>query len=569
MLMSRLLGERFKEKPADASMPSHIFLLRGGYARQVANGIYSLLPPAKRVVDKIERIIREEMDAVDGQEVLLPVVLPAELWKESGRWESVGSELLRFRDRAGQDMILGMTHEEAIVHLARSEALSYTKYPFMLYQIQTKFRDEPRSRGGLVRVREFTMKDAYSFHTSQACLETYYQRCYDAYHRIFVRAGLTNVISVCSDSGMMGGAVAHEFMQVNEFGEDSLVICDKCGYHSNMEVAAAKLTPRNKVLSEIKETATPGCKDIEAVAGFFGVDADSTVKATVFGTSKSPKPLVVFIRGDLEVNEAKLRKVVGGEVFPFADYEKSNLCFGYIGPYHLDCDCDIVYDSSIKGENDLVCGANKEGYHLSGLCMDRDVSAHEFYDVAKVVQGAACIQCGAPLAIRRGIEVGNIFQLGTKYTAAMGMEYIDENGRRNTPIMGCYGIGVGRLLACIIEDNHDEYGPVWPISVAPWQIHICSLNNQKEEIAKTAAEIYEQFSKKYEVVLDDRNVAAGIQFADADLLGIPVRIVVSQRGLANGEIEVSTRDKSVKMSVPVDNIAQEIGQLIEQLKNSK
>lgn len=567
MLMSRLLGERYKEKPADATMPSHIFLLRGGYVRQVANGIYSLLPPAKKAIAKIEKIIREEMDAIDGQEVLLPVAMPAELWKESGRWDSVGSELLRFRDRAGQDMLLGMTHEEAVVHLARSEALSYAKYPFMLYQIQTKFRDEPRSRGGLIRVREFTMKDAYSFHTSQEDLEKYYQRCFDAYHRIFKRAGLRGVIAVESDSGMMGGAVAHEFMQLNDLGEDSLVICDMCGYNANMEVATFKLVPRGKPLSEIKEEPTPDCKDIASVAELLGTTSDNTIKATVFGTAKSKKPLVVFIRGDLEVNEAKLKKVAGCDIFPFADYENTNLCFGYIGPYKLDCDCDVIYDMSLQNENDLICGANKQGYHLSGVCMGRDVAPEKYYDVAKVPDGSICPKCGAQLSIRRGIEVGNIFQLGTKYTKSMGMEYIDETGNRKTPIMGCYGIGVGRLLACIIEDNHDDYGPIWPISVSPWQIHICPINNQKEEVSKTASKLYQTLLEKYEVILDDRNAAAGVQFADADLLGVPVRIVVSQRGLANGEVEISTRDKSVKMSVPTDSVTQEIDKLIEQLKS--
>ncbi len=566
MLMSHLLGERYKEKPADAAMVSHIFLLRGGYMRQVANGIYSLLPPAKKIVEKIENIIREEMDAIDGQEVLMPVVLPADLWKESGRWESVGSELMRIRDRAGMDMLLGMTHEEAAVHLARSEALSYTKYPFMIYQIQTKFRDEPRSRGGLIRVREFTMKDAYSFHTSQEDLERYYMRCHEAYEKIYRRAGLKNVISVYSDTGMMGGNVAHEFMLINDFGEDSLVICKECGYSANMEIAKCVYKNRGMAESSIEEVYTPDMKDIDSIAKKFDTDASNTIKATVFATDNSDKPLVVFIRGDLEVNEAKLKREVGSNIYPYTDYENTDLTFGFIGPYKLESGCDVIYDESLRDENDLVCGANKENYHISGVCMKRDINPEKYVDVAKVVDGAICPKCGKPISIERGIEVGNIFQLGTKYSKSMHMEYIDADGERKTPIMGCYGIGVGRLLASIIEDNHDDYGPIWPMSVAPWQVHICALNIQKDEVREAAGQVYRNLCDKHlSVLFDDRKAAAGIQFADADLLGVPVRVVISQRGLANGEIEISTRDKSVKMSVAKDGAVDEVIKLVESL----
>ena len=559
------MGERFKEKPADANMPSHIFLLRGGYMRQVANGVYSLLMPAKRVVHKIENILREEMDAIDGQEVSMPVVLPGELWKESGRWDSVGSELLRIKDRTGQDMLLAMTHEEGVVHLARSEAMSYTKYPFMLYQLQTKFRDEPRSRGGLIRVREFTMKDAYSFHTSQADLEAYYQRCYDAYNTIYKRAGMKNTIAVCSDSGMMGGKVAHEFMSLNEFGEDSLIICADCGYSSNMEVAVCSLPKRERDVAEKQEVHTPNTKDIQAIADFFKTSADNTMKATVFGVEGTDTPLVVFIRGDLEVNEAKLKKVVGANIYPYTDDGSTGIAFGFIGPCGLPSGCTVIYDASLEGQNDLIAGANKEDYHISGVCVSRDVTDVVFSDVAKVPDGAVCAHCDGRLDLKRGIEIGNIFQLGTKYTEAMGMEYTDANGEQQTPIMGCYGIGVGRMLACIMEDNHDDYGPIWPMSVAPWQIHICSLNNQVEEISAAAKELYTALSAKYEVILDDRNVAAGIQFADADLLGVPVRLVVSQRNLANGEIELCTRDKSVKMGVAKDDILAAVDKLVAEM----
>lgn len=565
MRLSKLLGERFREKPADANMPSHIYLLRGGYMRQVASGVFSLLMPAKRVAAKIENIIREEMDRIDGQEVMMPVVLPGELWKESGRWDAVGSELLRIKDRAGMDMLLAMTHEEAVVHLARSEALSYSKYPFMLYQIQTKFRDEPRSRGGLIRVREFTMKDAYSFHTSQEDLEEYYMRCYDAYNRIYARAGVPSVIAVKSDTGMMGGNVAHEFMLLNEFGEDSLVICEHCGFSANMEVAKSIVPSRNKAETEISLEHTPDTKTIEDVCAFLGESPKDSIKAVVFGTPKDDKPVIVFIRGDLEVNEAKLKKVIGSEIFAYANYEASNLSFGFIGPYNLEVDGTVIFDNSLKGENSLVCGGNKYDYHYKGVCMTRDVPDAKFYDVAKVTDGGICPECGKEVSIKRGIEVGNIFQLGTKYSKSMGMEYIDQNGERKTPIMGCYGIGVGRLLACVIEDHHDDWGPIWPISVAPWQVHVCCLNNQVEEINQKAEEIYNNLSKKYEAVFDDRKVSTGVAFADADLLGVPVRVIVSKKGLSNGEVEVVTRDKSVKVTVKAEDVYTAVDEAIAKM----
>ncbi len=566
MLMSKLVGDRFKEKPADATMISHIYLLRGGYMRQVANGIYSLLPPAKKITSKIENIMREEMNRIDGQEVMMPVVMPAELWKESGRWDSVGSELLRFLDRQGQDMLLGMTHEEAVVHLARREALSYTKYPFMLYQIQTKFRDEPRSRGGLIRVREFTMKDAYSFHTSQADLEKYYMRCHEAYDRIYKRAGLKNFISVFSDTGMMGGAVAHEFMLINEFGEDTLVICDSCDYSSNMEVAKCiHEHTRNKEDTEMKKVHTPDTKDIASLCAFLGIDEIDTIKATVFSTDYDDIPVVVFVRGDMEVNEAKLKKILKSNVYPYTMYDKTDITFGFIGPVNLNSECRIIIDESLRGEKDLVCGANEVDHHITGVSMDRDVPDAEYYDVAKVLDGAVCPKCGKTTRLKRGIEIGNIFQLGTKYSKSMGMEYIDADGERKTPIMGCYGIGVGRMLASVIEDNHDDYGPIWPITVAPWQVHVCCLNNQADEIRGVAEEVYEKLSKKYDCILEDRNVQAGAQFADADLLGVPVRVVIGKRGLEKGEIELATRDKSVKISVPKDTIYEEVDKLVAQL----
>jgi prolyl-tRNA synthetase len=564
MLISKLLGERYKEKPGEAILPSHIYLLRGGYIRQVSNGIYSMLLPAKKVARKIEQIIREEMDAIDGQEVLFPMVLPAELWQESGRFDSVTNGLIRFKDRVGHDMLLGMTHEEAAVHLARSEVKSYSKYPFMIYQIQTKFRDETRARGGLIRVREFTMKDAYSFHTSQEDLEQYYERALQAYHRIFERAGVPQVISVRSDNGMMGGKVSHEYMLLSDVGEDTIVLCESCDYKANMEIAVSQIAHEKLEEQPLEEIHTPNITDIDSLADFFKVSPSRLMKAAVFAVENSNRPVVVFLRGDLQVNEAKLRNAIQANVFPLTDYENVNLCFGFIGAYGLDAEgMDVVYDISLQGENNLIGGANKLDYHLQGISMDRDIKPDKYIDIAKVNEGDTCTKCGSKLKLNRGIEVGNIFQLDTKYTASMNMTFTDIDGKQKHPVMGCYGIGVGRLLASIIEASHDEYGPIWPISVAPWQIHICLLNSENENSRQMGFELYEKLGKIYDVLMDDRNVAAGMQFADADLLGVPVRIIVSKRNVEKGELELVTRDKAIKKNIKLEDLEKELREIIK------
>lgn len=567
MLLSKLLGERYKEKPGDINCESHIFLLRGGYIRPVSNGIFSLLLPAKKIQRKIEEIIREEMDRIDGQEVLLPVVLPSELWMESGRYESVGNELLRFKDRSGNDMLLGMTHEEAAVHLVRTEATSYTKYPFMIYQIQTKFRDEPRTKSGLIRVREFTMKDAYSFHTSEEDLRNYYDKCLEAYHKIFTRVGLSQVINISSDAGMMGGGVSDEFMLINDIGEDTIVLCDKCGYKANMEVASSLINHSKEVTSEeLSEVYTPNIKDIESLSNFFNLEKKSFLKSTVFAIEGSSKVLVVFIRGDLQVNEAKVKKIINSNIVPLTNYDNVNLCFGFIGPYKLNTDnLEIIFDASLENEVNLVCGANKTDHHIKGLNMERDLNVKTFFDVAKVNEHDHCINCGSELKLANGIEVGNIFQLGTKYTESMNMTFSDSDGKKKHPYMGCYGIGVGRLLACILEGNHDDFGPIWPLSVAPWEIHICALNSKKNEVKLAGEEIYNKLKAKYDVIMDDRNAATGVQFADADLLGVPIRIIIGERNLKNNEVEICTRDKSIKKCVKINELEEEIFSLISSI----
>lgn len=555
MKIKNLVGQRFKERPADCVIDSHALMVRGGYMKYVGNGIFSEFPVLRRVTSKIETIIREEMNAIDGQEVLFPVVMPAELWEESGRYDSIASELVRFQDRNQSKMVLGMTHEEAAVHLVREYGQSYQQYPFMIYQIQRKFRDEARPRAGMIRVREFTMKDAYSFHTSQEDLEQYYQKCYDAYKRIFKRVGIPEVVTVASDSGMMGGNVSHEYILLNEVGEDSIVLCTECDYRANMEAAENIVNNvSNNELDVLTCVETPDCKTIEDVCSFLKSDVSASCKAVVYQKNADDTYVVAFVRGDYEVNETKLRNLVGEEIHPAEITADAPLVAGYIGPYELSNQVDYYCDSSLKGIDSLVAGANKEGYHMTGLNLERDIKDVTFVDIAKVRDGGICPCCGKPaLTIKRGIEVGNIFQLGTKYSKSMHMQYVDKDGNSHNPIMGCYGIGVGRLAASICEAKHDDFGPIWPISIAPWEIHICCIRPDDEETKKIADTLYEELKKcRVEVIYDDREgIRGGQMFADADLLGVPVRVVVSPRNLQNNKIEITTRDKSVNTTVDV------------------
>lgn len=569
MKLEKLVGERFKEKPADCIIDSHALMVRGGYMKYVANGIFSSYTPLKRITRKIEQILREEMDSIEGQEVQFPVVMPASLWQESGRYESIGKEMVRFNDRNGSPLVLGMTHEEAAVQLVKEYGQSYMKYPFMIYQIQTKFRDEARPRAGLIRVREFTMKDAYSFHTSQEDLEEYYRKCHKAYERIYERVGLPEVISVASDSGMMGGSISHEFMLLTPIGEDSIAICKECDYRANMEAAECITDSRRDNISEpLTIVHTPDIHTIEEVCDFLGCDEKTSCKAVVYQRNADDHYIVLFIRGDLEVNETKLTNYLGCDIHPAVITEECGLNAGYIGPVDLKGDFTVLYDSSLKGLNNLSCGANVTEYHYTGLDMERDVEGAEYHDFAKIQEGGICPVCGKhSISVSRGIEVGNIFQLGTKYTKAMNMTYIDNEGNLKYPIMGCYGIGVGRLAAAICEAHHDQYGPIWPISVAPWQIHLCAVRSDDENVRAYADKLYEELQNMgVEVIYDDRKVSAGVMFSDADLLGVPYRVIVSPRNMKQGAVEVVSRDKSFSEMLSIDTAKEEI---IKILNNSK
>ncbi|MCR5149878.1 MAG: proline--tRNA ligase [Clostridiales bacterium] len=574
MKIDKLCGERFKERPSDCVIDSHALMVRGGYMKNVANGIYSSYMPLRRITRKIENIIREEMDKIDGQEVQFPVVMPASLWSESGRYESIGSEMARFTDRNGSPMVLGMTHEEAAVQLVREYANSYTKYPFMIYQIQTKFRDEGRPRAGLIRVREFTMKDAYSFHTSQEDLERYYDICYDAYNRIFARCGVPEVITVKSDSGMMGGSVSHEYMLLTPIGEDSIAICKECDYRANMEAAESII--ENSISGEtqpLQEVYTPGIHTIEDICSFLNTPLEESCKAVVYQKNMTDEIVVIFIRGDLDVNETKLTNHLGEAVHPAAITEESGLFPGFIGPVGMDREkFTVLFDSSLKNTHNLSCGANKPEYHYKGLCISRDVGDVEYIDLAKIKEGGICPKCGRhSISISRGIEVGNIFQLGTKYTKSMSMQYLDSEGNLQYPIMGCYGIGVGRLAASVCEAHHDDYGPIWPMAIAPWQVELCCLRSDDAECKATADRLYDEFNaENVEVLYDDRNIRPGAMFSDADLIGCPVRVVVSPRNLKEGVCEVVTRDKEISEKITSDGVIEFVQKIIaDRLKANK
>ncbi len=569
MKLSQLVGQRIKEAPRDAQTASHVFMIRGGYARPVAAGIYSLLPLGRRVTAKIEAIVRQEMNRIDGQEILMPVVLPAELWEESGRAASVGPELLRFRDRNDKAMVLGMTHEEAVVHLVRTEISSYKQLPCMLYQIQTKYRDEARPRAGLIRVREFTMKDAYSFHADQADLEQYYRRAHEAYVRTFRRVGLAEVLSIQSDAGMMGGAVSHEFMALADCGEDTVFVSPDGRYQANREIAATGLKFDKDSPLPLEKVATPGRQSIEEVAAFLGVRPEAAGKA-VFYLDHQDELVFAMIRGDLEVNETKLRNHLRSPQLRLADEAAIRACGaepGYASPLALDRErVRIVVDRSIAESGNLVVGANQPDFHLRNFYCERDLPTAEVADIATARVGDPCPLTGEPLQERRGIEVGNIFQLGDKYSRPMRCTFLDRDGREQFPVMGCYGIGIGRTMASIIEQSHDQYGPIWPMAVAPFQVHICALNNRKPEVAEAADRLYAELSEAgLEVVCDDRNEKAGFMFNDADLIGAPLRLVVSPKTLAENQVEFKTRDGSGKAMLA---LAQVVPAMVERVREA-
>lgn len=567
MRLSHLFGRTLRETPADAEMVSHRLLLRAGMIRPLGTGIYSYLPLGWRVATKIIQIMREEMNAIGGQELLMPVVHPAEIWQVSGRWDSVDETLLRFRDRNGHAMALAMTHEEVVADLLRREVDSYRQLPMMVYHIQTKFRDEPRSRGGLVRVREFLMKDAYSIHANRADLDEFYPRMVQAYQNIFARCGLSP-LPVEADLGVMGdtnaanSADSHEFILLNDAGEDTVLRCDGCAYAANVERATffkPPFVPDERPGPEAPVlVATPDCKTIEDVARFVGVPTAQTLKAVFFATQEAhPQLVFAVIRGDLEVNEVKLSNVIGGKKLRAA--EEAEICAvgavpGYASPIGVH-GALVVADDSVHLGRDFVAGANREGYHLTGVNYGRDFTADIEADIALARDGDRCPRCNGILHARRGIELGHCFKLGTRYTERAGITFNDADGSEKPFVMGSYGIGIGRLMAAIVEAHHDEWGIVWPDGVAPFQLHLISLA-QEGEVFEQAEALYRRLCNAgVEVLYDDRpDLSAGVKFNDADLIGCPLRVTVSSRSLQKGGVEVKRRSEQERTVIGVEEL---------------
>lgn len=562
MLMSRLFSQTRREVPADAELPGHQLLIRAGLIRPLAAGIFTSMPLARRSLAKIEAIMRSEINAIGGQEISMPVVQPADLWKETGRWYQIGSEMGRFKDKSERDMVLAMTHEEAVGDLVRNEVRSYRQLPSLVYHIQTKWRDDPRPRAGLIRAREFTMLDSYSLDADWEGLALQYQAHYDAYRRIFARCGVP-VVTVESDTGMMGGREAHEFMYLSPWGEDTLLHCAACGYAANREVAGfqrPEAEPEEPL--PLQKVTTPGAKTIQDLAVFLNIPTARTAKAVfLMATPVQQEPgqplreefIFAVVRGDMELNETKLANRIGAAALRPAMEEEIKVLGaapGYASPVGLDLKrgdnaampVRVVVDELIPRSSNLVAGANEEGYHLLNVNYGRDYTADLAADIVFAGEGDACPYCGFAMQGSHGVELGHIFKLGTRYSEALGCTFVAEDSSSQPVIMGSYGIGLGRLLACIAEEHHDDKGLCWPASVAPYLVHIVNLPDKSGQAQAAAWKVYEQLQAAgLEVLLDDRTASPGVKFNDADLLGMPIRLTVGERGLKQGGVEYRLR----------------------------
>jgi prolyl-tRNA synthetase len=558
MRLSRLFFSTLRDDPADAEMASHRLLVRAGYVRQLGSGIYSLLPLGFRVNKRVEQVIREEMDRIGSQEIEMPVVHPADIWRASGRYDAIGPELTRFKDRNGRDMVLAMTHEEVVGLLLADIVKSYRQLPVMIYHFQTKWRDEPRARGGLIRVREFVMKDAYSCDRDQAGLDASYEAQKGAYVRIFERLGLETVV-VASDVGIMGGSQAHEFMVLNPAGEDVLVLCEACGYAANRQVAVVpKPDPLPEAPAALEEVATPGTTTIASLAAFLGVGPERTAKAAFFMAGDG-RLVTAIVRGDFEVNETKLANVVGATTgirpATIEEIRAAGMEPGYGSPIGAH-DTVVVVDDLVARSPNLVAGANREGFHYRNVNVGRDFVADVAADITNVQEGDACPQCGMAVILRNGIEVGNIFKLGTKFSDAAGATYLGEDGREHPIIMGSYGIGVGRNVACIVEAHRDDKGIIWPAEVAPYAAHLVAIGAARDpQVAETADRLHDlSIEAGREILYDDRDESPGVKFTDAELLGMPWILTVSPRSLAAGGVEVTERATGERSTRPIEEV---------------
>jgi prolyl-tRNA synthetase len=597
MKISQLFGQTLRDAPAEAEVASHSLLMRAGFIRPLGAGIYSYLHLAKRSIQKIEAILRDEMNNIGGQEISMPVVHPADIWKETGRWYQIGTEMGRFKDRNERDMALAMTHEEVVADLVRREVQSYKQLPRLVYHIQTKWRDDPRPRAGLIRVREFSMKDSYSLDADWDGLDRQYRAHYQAYFNIYHRCGL-DVIAVKSDTGMMGGKLAHEYMYLTPIGEDTLILCDQCGCTANRQVARFQKTPATtEELKTVTKVKTPACKSIEELANFLGVPKAKTAKAVFFmatvpdGETATEKFIFAVIRGDMELNETKLANAVGARDLRPATEEEIvaiGVVPGFASPIGLvgaglstpkgyvpaqgrpqGSPLQIVVDDSIPSSPNLVAGANETDYHLLNTNYPRDYKADIVTDIAAADDGAGCPDCSAPMRTARGVEVGNIFQLGTRYSEALGCTFLDRGGQQKPVIMGSYGIGVGRLLACVAEEHHDEHGLIWPVTIAPFQVHLVLLRGKgTPQAEETAEKLYANLQTAgIEVLYDDRDESPGVKFNDADLIGLPVRLTVSERALGQGGAEMKLRREQEKVIVPLDETVARLQSVIQSMQD--
>ncbi|MBQ9992160.1 MAG: proline--tRNA ligase [Firmicutes bacterium] len=555
MRATQLYAPTLREVPAEAEIASHQLMLRSGMIHKIAAGLYTYMPLSWRVMKKIEEIIREEMDEIGGQEMMMPILHPAEIWLASGRWNVYGAEMWRIQDRNGRNFCLGPTHEEMITWLIKNDIRSYKQLPLRPYQIQNKYRDERRPRFGLMRSREFIMKDMYSFDRDEEGLDISYRLAYDAYSRIFSRCGL-NFRPVEADSGAIGGKGSHEFMALAESGEAEILYCDTCDYAASTEIAAvpAEILEKEE-MKEIEEILTPDCPTIEAVAEFVGLPASKTVKSMVYDADG--EMVLVMIRGDRRINEIKLQNALGCLELVFATeeaMEAKGLPKGYIGPVGVK-GIRIVIDEEVAQMSNQLVGANKHNYHMLNVNLGRDYNADIIYDIRMVEEGEVCPRCGGKLQKARGIEVGQVFKLRTKYSASMNANFVDEEGIEHPFVMGCYGIGVGRTMAAVIEQSHDEHGIIWPMAIAPYQVIVVPVNDKDEELIKLSEEMYTELKKaKIETVLDDRKERPGVKFNDADLIGYPIRITLGKKVQTEGLAEIKFRATGEVVALPVAEV---------------
>ncbi len=546
-----------REVPSEAEIISHQLMARSGMIRQLVSGVYTYMPLGHRVLRKVQQIVREEMDRAGAQEISMPAIQPAELWQETERWDAYGPELMRLKDRHHRDFVLGPTHEEVVTSLVRDNINTYKKLPINLYQIQTKFRDEVRPRFGVIRAREFIMKDAYSFDTTREGLDQSYEDMYNAYKRIFTRVGL-NFRPVEADAGAIGGKGTHEFMALSDIGEDTIAYCDSCDYAANLEKAEVvfKAVETNQTEEKsLEKVSTPGVKTIEQLVGFFGKGADSFIKAVAFHVDG--QLVIALVRGDHEINDIKLKNMFDANVVTMASDEEliaHGLTSGFIGPINVSDKVQVVADIAVQNMVDVICGANEADYHFANVKPGRDFQIARTGDLRNIQEGDECPRCGGEILFARGIEVGHVFKLGIRYSEKMGAKFLDENGKEKPMIMGCYGIGISRAVAASVEQNHDENGIIWPWTIAPFHIHLIPVNVKNDEQRMLAEELYEKLQNAgFEVLLDDRPERAGVKFKDADLIGIPLRVVVGGKA-AEKQVECKVRKTGEAQDLHVDAV---------------